>query len=725
MLQEVLLALSGHPSPLFPASSNSAKDAHGGSKLVDEEFPLLSPPEAALLEGVGRLALLHRQVRAHVQKITQEHPSVICRAVASSLLHVHLARYQKKIVEVESQILTKDANLVGAYNIVPLSAVVGEFDEWSRRMEWYWRLACYIQAPGRASAGTQANGALLIDHLRTESQTGFPDVEAASIELSQVAEKAWLKQLSVWLLYGQMPSHGASDFFVDLYESEDMEELDTYTTRHALLPKFVSRRTAGSLMFIGKSLHQVKRHRQSSSQLSAIESAADSQLLSEHLNLLSSLALPLVASSFATTISRIRSSLSQKVLQRLLPIEDIELSLNTFRQFFLLDRGEFAVALIEESQKQLSARQGDLGRFLHDDPAKNLQGVLIKEGEMTETLARVWKALTMTAQTEDIGDEVLDFAREHVRLEIKKPGASESRPSTSDSMTADLPQLSFTAFNDVLFPVQTSLCLQITSPLDLFISRSDVSRYASINAYLVAVRRSHMRLSDLWRLSLSRREDPKASYILRSRRRERVAGLRKVWATCSAAVFLLSETVAYFEGEVIKSSWDHFFAWVVAGAGEGAQHDPETLSSAHRLYLSSLTYALLLTDVGFARTIRALIANVDLLAAHFSRLQSIQRSLDLDADSGVPASTYAEEDERAVALELDRARKRVDSGMKDVVGRLRQLDNERLGDSMFRGLRINEEGGDDGRAFEPWRGGGVERLLMKLDFGRVNEDEMM
>lgn len=718
MLHEILLSLSGHPSPLFPATL----EKHTAANVGQGQFPDLTASEVALLDSVGRLALLHRKIRAQAQYIVSEHPSIICRAVASSILGTHLDRFQKKVLEVENHILNRDAKLVGAYNIVPLSAVVGEFDEWRRRMEWYWRVACYIQDPaGPSAVAPRTTGAVLMDHLRAESQTGFPDIEAVSIELSRVAEKAWLKQVSVWLLYGRIPSHGSGDFFVSVKESADLDGLDAYHSSHTLLPRFVSNATAGSLMFIGKSLHQVKRHRKGSFQLSAAESAAEAQLLSEHLGMLSSLTLPLVPTTFSTTISRIRSSLSQKVLQKLLPIEDIEVSLNTLRQFFLLERGEFATSLIWEAQAQLNTRQGDLGRFQHEDPARNLQGVLIKEGEVNETLLRTWKVLN-TAQAEDIEDDVLDFAQEHLRLEIKK--RTESQPSsTLDHQGVGMPGLAEVEFDDLLFPVQTSLTMHIRSPLDLFISRYDVERYAKINAYLTALRRAHTRLSDLWRLSPMRREDPKASASARARLRSRVAGMRKVWATCSAAVFLLSETTAYFEGAVIKGSWDHFFAWVVGGTGTTA-HDPETLSSAHRLFFSSLSYALLLTDVKYTKTVRTLLSNVDHLVGHFTHLQQIQRSLDLDAESGI-VSKYAVEEEQSIALELDRARKRVDSGMKDVVGRLRQLDSERLGDGMFRGLKIAADGGDEGRTFEAWRGGGVERLLMKLDFGRVSEDETM
>lgn len=667
MLHEILLALSGHPSPLFPATSGETNQR---DKFVDKDFPLLSPSEAALLETIGRLASLHRQIRAHAGRISSEHPSTICRAVAWSVVHTHLARFREKILGVEKQILTKDSAIVGAYNIVPLSAVVGEFDDWNRRMQWYWDLVCFVQPPG-ATKYDQATGAGVIDHLRTEINTGFPDIETAATELSRIAEKAWLKQASVWLLYGVLPSHGAVDFFVTVEQS--IEGSPTYVLRRELLPRFVSRQTAGSLLFIGKSLHQVKQHKQASSKLQASETAEDASLISVHLQSLSSLSLPLIPAAFSTTISSIRSSLSQKVLQRLLPLHEIELALSTLRQIFLLDRGEFAITLITEAQARLDARR-DQVRLLHDPPSKNLHNVLIKEGEISETLSQTWKALSHL-QISDPDDEILDFARANIHLSLQAP--NHSRPSTSDG-TTPAETLSNTSFNDLLFPVKTHLTMTITSPLDLFISKADITTYSSISAYLLALRRAHTRLSSLWLLTHSRRENPLLlrDPIAKHRSLTRNASQRKVWATCSAAVFLLSETTAYFEGEIIKGSWDGFLAWVIKGT-EGRAHDPETLGRAHRCFLQALGYALLLTDAAYTKSLRILLDCVDALVSAFTRLQRLNATREFSMADEILLLPFKEE-EAQVEKEVDRARKRVDGALKDVVGRLRELDHERL-----------------------------------------------
>lgn len=721
MLHEVLLALSGHPSPLF-------------IDLGDNDFPLLSPSERALLRSIGRLSEVHRRLKRHLEDISSTHSSIVCRAVATSIQQTHLARFQQTILDVESSILKRDASMVGAYNIVPLASVVGEFDDWHRLMAWYWQVACYMQQPtesGNAHPNKHSSGctgALMIDKLRSETQTGYPEVEDAAVQLTRVAETAWLRQLSGWVVYGTLPPFGAQDFFVQPDTSSSNE---SFIKRKDLLPAFVSRKTASSILFIGKSLHQVQNHRNVSRASSLLSSTgfSDTEVASEHLRVLSQLSLPIVASQLSRTVSEVRQSLSRNVLQHLLPMGVTIQVLSCLRLFFLLNRGEFAVALVSEAENRLNARQQNMGRLLQQDPVRAMQGLSIKDAALSQALLRVWKA--MAAEADEMEDEMLDFAQRHITLAAAK--TELSRPSTADSMTAALPTLSTIAFNDLLFPSPTELSLSVVPPLDLFLSSHDISTYSVISSYLLAIRRGHHRLSDLWRRTSARRTHPVASARepgARSRNNKRATAMRKVWATCSAAIFLLSETAAFFEGEIIKGSCDHFHRWVQGtpptislDGGDmplldippepPIQRDPETLASGHRAFLASLTYALLLTDVPYTAELRSLLGNVDNLIAFFTRLLDLQQKLDLEKESGEESALTVEEESYA-ALDLDRWRKRVDSAMKSVVSRLRQLDHERIGSLRYLNLKPVEDGD-----FEVWKGGSVDRLLMKLEFGRM------
>ncbi|GME21970.1 Spc97/Spc98 family protein [Neofusicoccum parvum] len=286
MLHEILLSLSGHPSSLFDAEKPDS-----GSPITPASFPLLSPPEAELLSNVARLAQLHRAIRSHAQTVSSSHPSTICRAVATAITSSHLAKFQQKILDVEARILKQDASIVGAYNIVPLAGVVAEFDEWTRRMEWYWEMACFMLPKESASKSKSKDsgactGAGLIDRLRQEVQTGYPDVEAAALDLSKVAETAWLRQLSAWVLYGRLPTHGMKDFFIAQIKGED--SIVDYISDSKLLPKFVSARTASSILFIGRSLDQI-RNRGAVGVSPMAPKTSELELLPTHLGYLSSL----------------------------------------------------------------------------------------------------------------------------------------------------------------------------------------------------------------------------------------------------------------------------------------------------------------------------------------------------------------------------------------------------------------------------------------------------
>ncbi|WP_234038568.1 hypothetical protein, partial [Erythrobacter sp. YJ-T3-07] len=107
----------------------------------------------------------------HTAQISASHPSLICRAVSSAIDSVQLAAFQQKILEVEDSILRKDAGLVGAYNIVPLTAIIGEFSGWKRRLEWLWDLVQFIAK--KLDSQRLCTGAGLMNRLRSEMHTAF------------------------------------------------------------------------------------------------------------------------------------------------------------------------------------------------------------------------------------------------------------------------------------------------------------------------------------------------------------------------------------------------------------------------------------------------------------------------------------------------------------------------------------------------------------------------
>ncbi|KAJ4368140.1 hypothetical protein N0V83_006495 [Neocucurbitaria cava] len=734
MLHEILLSLSGHPSALFDAQPGSPHVTSTASRL-------LSPPEVELLSCIGHLSRLHRTTRDHAAKIATSHPSTVCRAVATSIISHHLSRFQCKILDIENHILKQDASTVGAYNIVPLAGIVSEFSTWTRVMEWLWEISIFILPPDTRSKGEQidqkaAAGASLIDKLRTEAQTGYPDIEEAARHLGTVAETSWLRQLSVWLLYGRLPSFGASDFFVQPGDAGLDDQ--PFVLQNKLLPKFVTRQTASSILFIGKSLTQIRSLPSAAKIIDAQATVSELDLLPKHVAQLSQITVPIPVAKLSEAVANIRLSLSQNLLQHLLPREKIVETLAVLHQFFFIGRGEFALTLIAEADDKAPSR----GRgTLSTKPSHSMKGFLLKEAEINQILARSFSVLSTLASDDDHTDDILDVATELVHIAVNDPTAHRPRtPGRAKDADSTLPQLPSVLFDEILLSVSTSLTMEIPSPLDLFVTRADVDVYSGINGYLLAIRRAHLHLAQLWRNSSLRREHPcppgyqhsnsaRGKMALNKRRQrtaQRTREMRKVWATCAAAIFFLAESEAYFHGGVIQQLFNHFISWVTMAqdqAPEGSlrsttegnaqrkqqEHDPEALALAHRRFLSSVAYSLLLTDVSFTKAMRTLCMHVEELVAYVTRLASIQQNLDLE-DEGVEDYAHNfKSEEKEVNLELDRARRRLDSDLKALVDRLREIDSDRISTSMP-DLDVTIEDS----TYRPLKVGGINQLLIKL-----------
>jgi Spc97 / Spc98 family. len=182
-------------------------------------------------------------------------------------------------------------------------------------MEWLWRIVKFIMPEKSATVRSYGcSGAGLMDHLRAETQTGYLDIKEMAIQLVTAAETAWMKQLSMWLLYGNLPMYGKEDFFIHQDDTEDDDS--QFSIRPDLRPKFVSVQTAGSILFIGKSLNHIRAKRKPSSGIST----APVTLYQEHIEQLAGLKSPISASKLSTVVDWVRLSLSQSTLSKLLPL---------------------------------------------------------------------------------------------------------------------------------------------------------------------------------------------------------------------------------------------------------------------------------------------------------------------------------------------------------------------------------------------------------------------
>ncbi|EJT78070.1 Spc97/Spc98 family protein [Gaeumannomyces tritici R3-111a-1] len=829
MLHEILLSLAGHPSPLLRADA-AAPDADAGPAAAAAAAAsaaaaaVFSPPERELLASVSHLSSLHVKVQGYSAQIASSHPSTICRAVAASVSSAHLAAFRRKVLDIEASVLRSDPALVGAYNIVPLTAVVGEFSAWIRRMEWLWEVVSLMLRGERRDGGgggggvaMACTGARIIDWLRAELQTGYVDIETTARSLVAVAETAWLKQVSAWVLYGRLPTFGSGDFFIQKAAQGSEED---FISNPYLLPSFVTAPTATSLLFIGKSLSQIRAKAAEASGQGAVHH------LSSQLSELSKLSFPLDGAVFSRTITDIRFFLSRNILQKFLPLARVMEMLQVLRDFFLLGRGDFAMALSQQADEKMRSRWRKVDNmsaaYGRQEPLAN---ILLKEGEVMSVLARTWGALGSLQGQHSDEDEGLEMARDIIRLTLAKSKLSASTSGGAPpSAFGYVSNIATTPFRNLLLSVPVVLTLDIPSPLDLFLSQSDVQTYTSINSYLLSVRKAHLRLTDLWKITALRRHwppPPRPPYgstpsgrakvkLLRGRNTARSAAMRSVWATCSAVIFFLAETEAYLQNEVVAGLWDGFQQWLLTGDDQARPddrrnkplklhtlgkrsrdemdeddddndnddgddiwlasaaaataatdptdgqppsqdtrqpHDPQSLATAHRLYLRTLARRVLLTQQSFTDVLYELLVDVDRLVALVHRLQGIWSSMDLEADAGVvDAFVDLEREEADVRAEIAAVERRIKAGVEACIAELRAVEARDdsggggnalpagSGDDMGGAAEAHDDGGGGGAAddddddedrgalvelgeYVPRRVGRVDRLLMKLDFG--------
>ena len=657
---------------------------------------------------------------------------------------------------------------MGAYNIVPLSGLVGAFDGWGRKLEWLWKLVQFIrpnlakeERRGGVSQRSCTAGQIL-EKLRDSTHTGYPDIERISLHLTKIAEGAWLKQISAWVLYGRLPSLGAADFFISRETNQEKTDgsTDIFCIKTPLVPTFVTQSTANSILFIGKSLNHIRDRRSQMVDGFSTGTSPELELLPSHLAHLSSLGSPISSSTFSAKISAIRLSLSRNALQKLLPQSKVLELLRVLKDFFLLERGEFAVALISAADARLASRQHRSGDRSQLKGLEGLNNTIIKEGEVSAVLARTWATLSsLQSADDDDNDEDLDLARDLLRLSIKP---QDTNASTKARATINL-KLSDPSFNDFLLPTPVILSLRVPSPLDLVFSLSDVEIYSQIHAYLLAIRRGHLRLSQLSLLTVLRRDhpSPKAPNHLNHHDRmealarirqcadRRSKTMRRIWAAIGSATFFLAELGEYLQGQVIKGSWEQFHTWLEPSQATLAHdppqfsspnpaslqagflapsqlpysHDPETLSLAHTHYLSALTHHLLLTHAPFTAALHTFLFSTAHLCALTQRLATVQHALDFGAQDAF--SNHAAE-ERELWMELSVAGRNVENHVKALVEVLREVDRGRAGVGMTGsevgnvGKQEISEGEEAG--FVPWGAWGVERLLLKLDWARGEEE---
>jgi hypothetical protein len=705
-----------------------------------------------MLETLSHLHDLHLEIRGATKRLSRSHNSMVCRAVSSSIADVHLGEFLSKITQTESAILRKDAGYVGAYEIVPLSTVVSEFAPWTRRLEWLRSIVQHLDPDSTVSAKAHPPcAASILDLLEKERHTGYSDIEGMAVALLTVAQNTWMRAVSLWVLYGRLPTAGAPDFCIRPNPTP-ASVMDSFILVPELTPALLKPSACHALLSAGSALNQLRTQASGGSVVMQGVNDLSVSLLQRHLAVLGSLQYPLNPSLLENALSLINNSLSENALSQFLPRPLVLQLLQVLWRYMLLGQGEFAVSLIAHADERVVGRHPAQAAAQPLRKVGTLDDLSVKDPESSGILAKALTQLATFQTEDDLGDDALILARKILSLRAVS-GQHRSR-----SITTLLPT-----------PTHLQLHLPTNAPLHMFLSAEDATTYASINAYLLSIHRAELHLSALWKLSSQRRCHPAplgpprsasefgkarlGAHRVRDARRN--ARTRGHWSCASKLLFLINELEVYLQGEVIHSSTLQFREWLdgkdsnsrssrPGTASSAGQHDlpdtfntanqkipadPRAMAEAHRKYLHAMNSALFLTNDGFITILKELLNQVDHLVALFYRLQTAWQGLDLQDDEGVvdAFSNYAQ-DESEVLAEMDRTRSAVELSLADIVEKIRDIEKEkRMGAGL--GSGINESLGEmnlNGQAarFVPWQARTVDRLVMKLDgLARRLDDE--
>ena len=734
MLHEVLLSLSGHPSPLWQTiEPEYQKDGSDSTAYA------ITPAEKSMLQSLAKLARLHIQIRDLARKVSATHDSRICQGVAASIGSKHLADFRRKVLDVERLVLSKDAGYVGGYGITPLSTIVGELAPWTRRLEWLWKTTQFMSSePAQRPLSSQSRsqrGSDIMNYLQAEMYTGYADLEEIVRSLLIVAETVWMQQLASWLLYGRILGYCKQDFFVQPVSDAKADDTQ-YTVAWDLAPNVISQVAANAALSIGVSLNHVQHHEKyHSSRPSSLPSP--NSLIADHLKQLKTLRYPLSQGALELVILSIRTSISQNNLSRLLPASEILEILRVLQYFLLLQQGEFALCLIGQAKKHIE-QQGKPPPQVLLKKAGGSPELHVSKRDAAAIVSRTWSEMP-ELQSDESGSAIAEKAKELLQLQF-------------------LQSQSGLTFISTLLPAPSVLKLALPkhSTLSLFLSAEDLNSYASISSYLLSIRRAEIQLNGLWNSTALRRchpsplAPPRSSTsagrrILETRRaREeaRSVRIRKHRAMCNKALFVLGELYAYLQGEVISRHFGEYRRWlgeatrsyptssedVVKQSQNTDSNEPETtspalvtdpnlLAEAHRACLRSMRSALLLDESAYTSTLRDLLPLVDHFVALFGRLVVTWQALDLQEDEGVVDTlTNYKKDEGEVLWEMDRSGTLLDERIAALVEQINlQGSTERMA-AIEIDISENNGVGGERNTFVPFKGRLIDRLIMKLEY---------
>ncbi|KAG0276267.1 Gamma-tubulin complex component 4 [Linnemannia exigua] len=653
MLHELLITLSGYPGDIFRPFPQEPEIA---TTFAITDFPLLHPAEK---EGLNRLAQLGFYFKEFNTFITSSRsfsqqrrrqpspngeadslpapPGLYLRAMANALDR-KLQSYRQVIVQTEAAILSGDDNLGG---IVPLSTISGRFAPF----QLVFPAIAILLSDIKSAALTEVpyTGGRLINLLQDRSASGVPIQKEWMTEMLQGCCAVMLRQITSWVIYGQIQdpfgeffivqqlesSHGVGEtglgsrysmggighsrvatftgqvtmsHLAGLASSAASSSSNKWQTGYSLdehmIPTMIPTTLAHAMLFIGKSIATVQQ-----AKLKPIP--IPQSITQRHLDLL----LPLVSTSsgrqeimsisdevlnlnlLTTVIHQIRKDIANHLWVVVQVGEKVVKTLESFKRYFLLCDGEFGLGLITSLEEFKRNRLSRMGQFITTSSS------------------------SVTIRDHDLGG-------------LLKKAAHDTSAQDDEALAS------------FEFRIVKSAQKQTEPEQDLFLTAEDIDQYSDVFAFLMTIRKAQVRLQQAWieiksltqRLTNRRRGGDARSYGRRIRGTEadernaeqEAEMLKHIAAFRSNMVFVVDCLWTYIQMDVIGPTYDSLLENIAthesdrksrfAQAPTSATATPQSFDSIHSSHAEALyeiRRACLLTSTSLSSSIKNILLRME------------------------------------------------------------------------------------------------------------------
>ncbi|KAI0308123.1 gamma-tubulin ring complex protein [Multifurca ochricompacta] len=362
----------------------------------------------------------------------------------------------------------------------------------------------------------------LIDMLTLRSSTGIHRIANIMSRLSLAVQRVWKAQLASLLIHGSV-----SD--TDPIVSEEYAFLD------GCVPSCVSAQSKSSISYVGKAIGKVKTARW--------RAQFPQNLAANHARQLD--AVPVEDQyAFDRVIAEIRTNVSEWLWMNVLTIRDVETSVDSLANYFLIRNGEFSLSLIREIERlkisRLTSRTGP--------------SIMIREQDLNLSLLRA--SLGTTAQYDPLLS-CLRFQLPSGPVRPLLPSLSDPRilaQSIGGNTTVE------TTFNDIVLGTALNLLYTVEWPLDMFLQPTDLQVYGTLFAFLSSLRKTHTRMHTCWAaLSNAQRARRRWTGLGEGGTREDLAArqalLRCGWGLVREMNWFLDNLLSYVMTDVIDSEF--------------------------------------------------------------------------------------------------------------------------------------------------------------------------